>query len=252
MYSAMRITHGIIAMAVALLWAGSLYGQTGASHSQFDTRRHVVIEDFEAYTSEDLPTGWMTNRGRGNLVPVSPDMMNDQERYVIKEENGNTFVRAMMNDEAHRLVLLNGRHFDWDVNEYPNIRWDWRANKLPEGAREDQRSKNDTGAAFYVTFGRDWLGRPKSIKYSYSSTLPAGTTDSQGALRIIVVASEPEDGTGEWMTMERNVVEDYRRLFGSDPPNRPIGIILWSDSDTMNTTAEADFDNIILLSDFGQ
>jgi len=62
------------------------------------------------------------------------------------------------------------------------------------------------------------------------------------------LASEPDDGTGRWISYERNVADDYRLLFGKNPPNEPVAIMLWSDSDTVNSTAEVDFDDVMLLS----
>ena len=209
----------------------------------------ILVDDFESYDTGGLPVRWKTNQDRGDVVPVTAESMNEQERFVIKEENGNKFVRAIVNDQAHRLIMQNDEQMGWRLNEFPIISWDWRANVLPEGAREDRRNMNDTGAAVYVIFGKDWLGRPRSIKYSYSSSLKVGTTVSYGPLRVLVVSSAAEDGIGTWLNHERNVADDYRRLFGKKAPNKPQAIILWSDSDTIDSTSEADFDDIMLLSD---
>ena len=171
--------------------------------------------------------------------------MNDREQFVIVRERGNKALRAYTQGESQRVSLVNGQGgFTWNLFTHPRIRWDWRALKLPKGASE--RRKNDTGAAFYVTFGKDWLGRPRSIKYTYSSTLPVGTVIRFGALRVIVAASGAE-GYGEWMTIERNVVADYERVFGKTPNDQPSLITLWSDSNDTESVAEVDFDNIMLL-----
>ncbi len=208
--------------------------------------KEILLEDFESYPVGGVPTRWKTNKDR-SLIPITPELMIERENSFVRQEAGNRFVRIATIDQAFRLTLSNGEQYDWDVRENSRIRWDWRAMELPEGAREDKRNSNDTGAAFYVTFSTDWLGRPRSIKYTYSSTLPVGSTASYGVLKVLVVASAPENGTGEWMTIERDVVEDYKMLFGKSPANRPEMIMLWSDSDTKNSTAVADFDNIILL-----
>ena len=68
---------------------------------------------------------------------------------------------------------------------------------------------------------------------------------STGNVKIIVVSSGLEE-TGEWVQVTRNVVEDYRNIFGAAPPNAPTTITLWSDSDNTNSVAEVDFDNIML------
>lgn len=224
------------------------HGMAQATECPLDVKC-LLVDDFESYELDGLPLKWSTYQKQGEIVPVSARYMNDRERFIIQQESGNKFVRAIINDEAHRLIMPNDERLEWRLSEFPVLTWEWRANRLPAGAREDQRDRNDTGAAVYVVFGKDWLGRPKGIKYTYSSSLSTGSTRSYGPLKILVVSSEPEDGTGRWITHERNVAEDYRRLFGRTPPEKPVSIILWSDSDTTDSYAEADFDNIVLLSE---
>lgn len=67
-----------------------------------------------------------------------------------------------------------------------------------------------------------------------------------GPLRVLVVDTGLE-GIGSWKTVVRDVAADYRQIFGGDPPDRPLSITLWSDSDNTNSVGEADFDNIRLL-----
>jgi hypothetical protein len=208
----------------------------------------IVIDDFQAYEPDGLPLRWSTYQRQGEVYPVSGRFMNNRERFIVKEEDGNKFVRAIIRDEAHRLIMPNDGNLNWKLDEFPVLSWDWRANVLPIGGAENKRGTDDTGAAVYVVFGKDWLGRPKSIKYSYSSTLPVGTTISSRTLKVLVVASGATDGTGRWLMQERNLVEDYRQLFGGDPPNEPKAIMLWSDADTNDSLAEADFDNVTLVS----
>ena len=99
------------------------------------------------------------------------------------------------------------------------------------------------GGAVYITFGTDRLGRPKSIKYTYSSSLPPGSVLRQGSLRVVVVS---RGETNRWETIVRDVAADYRSLFGEDPPD-PKSITLWSDSDDTNSEAEVDVDDLVLL-----
>ena len=133
--------------------------------------------------------------------------------------------------EAIRIILPNGDGYRWRLDSHPRLQWRWRAHVLPEGAREDRRGPNDTGAALYVILSRDWLGRPRTIKYTYSSTLPVGSTASYGTLKVLV-ASSARDGVGRWQTVARDVVEDYRALFGGTPASEPVAIALWNDSDS--------------------
>ncbi|MEZ4700468.1 MAG: DUF3047 domain-containing protein [Rhodothermales bacterium] len=207
----------------------------------------VTIDDFESYSDGSLPTRWKYLQDK-QLVWVNPTHMRENEKFYVAEEKGNKFLRAFTHGEAVHLTMANEVDgFDWDVRTHPILRWDWRALQLPADAREDEDSKNDAGLGLYVYFSFEGfiIKRPKGIKYSYSSSLPVGTVLKQDKLRVIVVANGAED-FGKWLHFERNVVDDYRAVFGEDPPDRPLSIRLWSDSDNTNGYGEGDFDNIAL------
>jgi hypothetical protein len=208
----------------------------------------LLVDDFENGRAGAYPPRWKYLE-RSTLEPKAFDLvMNDHEKFFIVQEPGNKVLRAYTENESQRISLVNGEagyDFDWDLRTHPRLRWSWRANKLPVGASEED--KNDTGGAFYVTFdSKDWLRRPRTLKYTYSSTLPVGTVVKFGALRVIVV-STGADGHGDWLTIERDVVADYRHVFDREPPDRPVLITLWSDSNDTQSVAEVDFDNIELL-----
>lgn len=231
MFMALSLATGPIPVAISAL---TTFG---------DRPGAIVLDDFESYRPNGLPTRWSYIDARQRLIPVNPSIMNQDEFFVVSVEGGNKFVRAITSGRAHRLIMPNGTHYSWSLSERPHLAWEWRAQKLPVGAREDRSKQNDTGAAVYVTFERDWLGRPRSIKYTYSSTLPVGTTLTSGRLAVVVVSSG-KDGIGKWRKIERDVAADFRKLFGGNPPDKPFSIMIWSDSDSCADRSEADFDNI--------
>jgi hypothetical protein len=243
-------------MLISVLLLASILTAVPSAHAQSDPcagtpsgERCRVLDDFASYAPGARPTQWYANRGWDRIIPLTADGVMDDRQYVrVRAAEGNQFARAHTEGEAIRILRAAPRGFAWDTEALPYLQWRWRAQQLPEGANERNSATNDTGAAIYVTFGRDWLGRPKSIKYTYSSSLPVGTTVSYGPLKVLVVASAAEQGTGSWVRHTRNVVADYKRLFGSAPDKAPQAISLWSDSDTMNGTATVDFDDIVLRS----
>lgn len=219
-----------------------LHAQTVTAQSS-----QIVIDDFESYGNGALPVKWKAQLN-GKLVPLTEQFVDDNEWFYAKQEGRRKFVRAYANGEAVHVSKENGDGYSWDLKTHPLLAWDWRAEHLPEGAREDKDDRNDSGAAVYVIFSVDGfiLKRPKSIKYVYSSTLPVGTVVNYGKLQVIV-ASSALDGTGQWLSVERDVEADYRRVFNEKPPSKPILIRLWADSDNTRSKATADFDNIKVL-----
>lgn len=209
-----------------------------------------LLDDFESDTVSQPPHKWRTDKNRDELLRLThEDAMDPGQNVYVHEEDDNQFARVYTDDEAFRVVLSRKRSLDWHLDKRPYLQWTWRAKELPEGANEKHSRSNDTGGAVYVTFDTDWLGRPKSIKYTYSASLPVGTTVDYGALKVLVVASKEEQGLDKWITHERNVMKDYKRLFGRSPNKQPLAFMMWSDSDTMDSTGKIDFDNILLLSE---
>lgn len=222
----------------AALWLGT------SVHAQESQPSVSVIDDFEQYEAGGYPTEWVRVDGKNKVRGVE-EVLEEGERFEILEEGGNQFVRLYTKNEYIRFSQRNGKEFDWNLNEHPRLKWRWRALHLPKGASE--KNKNDTGGSVYVTFGTDWLGRPKSIKYTYSSTLPVGTTVSFGPLKVIVVESGNEPRTGTWKTEVRHVANDYRQVFGEAPPDRPVSITLSGDSDSTHDESKVDIDDLTIL-----
>jgi hypothetical protein len=228
-------------LSLLLLLAAPLYASAPP-----DTAA-VLVDDFESYPVGEFPERWVfVDEDRS--IKTFEEAREEGEEFFIAEKAGNQFLRVRTVNEAQRYTLRNGEEFEWNLPDYPRLQWRWRAQHLPEGASE--RGENDTGGAVYVTFGSDWLGRPKSIKYTYSSSLPVGSVVSFGPLKVIVVDSREEPRFGRWQTVQRNVRADYRQVFGGDPPERPVSITVWSDSDTTGDRAVVDFDDITLLPPF--
>lgn len=228
-------------LSIILVFALSVFP---AIRADAPTRPDVItVEDFQQYRVGDFPSRWRFISGRDRAEPLDVLLAGDRS-FLVREERGRKFLRLTTEGRSLRISLRAGHDFDWDLERHPYISWDWRAIELPEGAREDR--VNDTGAAVYVTFGADWLGRPRSIKYTYSTLLPKGTVVRFGPVRVLVVDTGLE-GIGTWRTVERDVAADYRAVFGGTPPTEPLSITLWSDADDTQSTGKADFDNIRLL-----
>ena len=216
-----------------------------------DAQQAVVIEDFEGYMDSGLPTAWfISSRGSSRLMPIPQDHARPGDFVKVIQDGSGQVLQMYTAGESVQIVLpATSEQLAWDLAVHPKLSWQWKAIKLPQQALESQASKNDTGGALYVAFDcEDWLRRPCIIKYVYSTALSEGTTVRYGKLRVLVV-STGLDGIGEWMTIERNVVEDYRELFGQDPPGNPRFIMLWGDSDTTEGESDVYFDNLMLLPD---
>lgn len=215
---------------------------------------NLLIENFENEEGGELPSGWYDRDGNKKLVNHTKEFLQGYN-YRVREEDGNKFLHYEGSSAKHiSFPLINKEKeniYNINLYETPVLRWKVRAHSLPENANEDVNERNDAVASIYVAFdmGRIALFKkvPKTIRYTWSTTLQKGTRTSKlfGNQNIIVVKSGRED-MGEWVTFERNIVEDYRMVFGDDPPKTPLALIILSDGDSTGSYAEADYDDIML------
>jgi hypothetical protein len=128
-----------------------------------------------------------------------------------------------------------------DLKETPILEWRWKVMTLPTGGNACQKSTDDEAAQVYV----GWLRTPESVRsriigYVWDSTVPVGTIcKSQKTSTVTyVVLRSGADELGKWITERRNVVEDFRRIYG-EPPDNPTVLSLAIDSDDTRSSADS-------------
>ncbi|MEE8425162.1 MAG: DUF3047 domain-containing protein [Elusimicrobiota bacterium] len=172
-------------------------------------------------------------------------------------------LHATSRDAASGLIMrLSG-----DARKTPILRWRWRVSGiLPKGDAR-KKSGDDYPARIYVTFKYDSsrvgfgtrmkYGLAKKlygeypphagINYIWANKLARGEAVENAytnRVKMIAVRSGGAEA-GKWLTEERNILADYRRLFGEDPP--PVaGIAVMTDTDNTHGSAEAWYADISL------
>ncbi len=179
-----------------------------------------------------FPSGW-----------TSQDKINMARVYSVKAEEGAKFLHADSTGQA--VQIMYEKRFA--LNDFPMLRWRWRAVTFPEGSNERERNGNDSVLGVYVVFSY-WPVR--AIKYIWSDTLPEGSSfDSPHSSRAkIVVVASGRESSGTWVTEKRNLLEDYRSFFGEtdkNPVSKGIGIL--TDADNTHSHAVGDYSAIEIL-----
>ena len=187
-----------------------------------------TVEDFSSYEQDTFPEGWKSRGGEGSEVYR---VRSDHEPYL----------------EAHakNSAVTIAKKFEYELAEYPYLRWQWRAIELPQGGDERYKKTGDSAAAIYVIF--EGRFRPKSIKYVWSASLPRGTTTESpyNSKTKVVVMQNQSSPMREWISERVNVYADYQRLFGGETESvQAIGLM--SDSDNTESTAVAHYKAIMI------
>ena len=169
-----------------------------------------------------------------------------KEVYTIQEEAAERYLNAKSHDQTNFII----KKVSVDLVEYPYLNWSWRIHQLPESGDESVKSYCDVAASMAVVLNKSRI-LPKSIKYSWSATLPKDHfTQSPFATwparcDIHVVASGEED-LGVWRHEKVNVLEDYKRFYNKEKvkSKKIHAFVVMTDSDNTGSSAEADYNNI--------
>jgi DUF3047 family protein len=135
-----------------------------------------------------------------------------------------------------------------DLRRTPLLRWRWRVLEFPRDADGRVKDRDDQAIGIYVSYG-GILGQ-RSIAYRWETNTPVGTegdaTYGAGLVKVHWIAVRNQsDGTGEFRIDERNVADDFQRVFGFVPTD-PI-IAVTTNSQYTRTRAVAELDWIELM-----
>ncbi len=187
----------------------------------------TLIEDFETLTHGDLPDkGWESRNG-------SP-----KGSYKIDLEGSNHYLAAKDTGRSIQVFRKGG----WDIAKEPWLKWSWRVKEFPKGADESNPKKNDSAAAIYVVFPRRFFV-PEAIKYVWSQVVASETILMKSKKFPAIVVRTGTEMKEKWVDELRNVAEDYKKLFGRNPPD-PVAIGFLTDADAVKGSAKADYDNV--------
>ncbi len=170
-------------------------------------------------------------------------------QFQVLFENGDHFLKSKSSDACSGLYVKQ----DCPVMPDLTLSWRWRALLFPKKKNSDNlsnKSEDDFAARVYIIFLGANFFKSDVIEYIWDEKIPVGTTASSpysDRIKLYVLRNGPApEASGGWFEEERNVYEDYKKLYGR-PPEKPVGAIaLMSDSDNTRTSSEADFTSITL------
>jgi hypothetical protein len=190
----------------------------------------VVVADWSKYAvgPTGLPEGW---KG-GSWGSPKYD-------FAVIENDGHRVLQLKSEGDSSTISTeLKGKV---NLKETPILEWRWRITKLPKGADARKSATDDEAGQIYVGWPRfPEAVRSRIIGYIWDTTAPVGSdfkSEKTGTVHYIVVESGPVK-LGQWITERRNVVEDFKKVYGEEPPS-PGALSISIDSDDTKSSAEA-------------
>ena len=195
----------------------------------------VVVEDWSEAEVEGrgVPPGWQ----KQNWGSPKYD-------FTIVNEGGQKVLRLRSEDESS----TTSKEIKVDVKQYPILEWRWKVVAIPKGGDARRKETDDEAAQLYVTFPRfPSAVRSRIMGYIWDSTAPVGAifqSQKVGTVTFVVVRSGDAD-LGEWHVETRNVLEDYRRIYGERPRESVGAVSISINSQNTNSSAESYFGEIL-------
>lgn len=191
-----------------------------------------------------------------NWRPVTFPKIREHTRYTIEQQERESVLRAESRASASAIVY----RIPFRVYDYPRLRWKWKVENVYARGNARTKEGDDYPLRIYVLFEYDpsTASAFDRAKYGLAKAL-YGEYPPHSALNYIWASREDEGGIltnpyapsakmivlqkgkrnlGRWIVEERNILDDYRRAFGTDPPAMAtLGIM--SDSDNTGEASVA-------------
>ena len=217
----------------------------------------IVVGDFSGSgASGELPDQWQV---------LLFDGVTKQTTYQYQGEQDGSSVQAISQGGASGLI----RRIVIDPAHYPILSFSWKIDGIVADANLQKKSGDDAPARVYVTFAYDeekvgfWeMVKFEAIKFIYGEYPPIASL-------VYVWASNSEQGTffdnpytdrakvfvleagadkkGQWLTEQRNIVQDYALAFGETEIPMVSGVAIMTDTDNTGGAATAWYGNILFL-----
>ena len=191
---------------------------------------------FASHFERGLDGRWLPEKFIMGLKPTD---------YTVVPDGSNSCLRASAtNSNSALMVKLN-----FKPPAHLFVRWRWKIDRTPPGASDRVVHDYDHAARLIIAFDT-FIGPPRSIDYLWANTEPIGTAmphPLMGRAQMLVLESG-NGRAGEWITEERDVTEDWRRLFPGRKMPKIVGIGVLTDTDSTHTQVTAGYENIELYS----
>jgi hypothetical protein len=182
-----------------------------------------------------LPSGWVVRTS----FKTSPAVF-----AVVTNSSSVNRVLAMTADSASATLTAPPLP-EVELNRMPWLRWSWRVTTLPKAGDGRYPAQDDQAIGIYVTSGTRFNQR--ALAYRWETETPVGTegqvTYFMGAIKVswIAVRNKADATAGNFILEERNVRDDFQRVYGFIPDKVYLGICCNSQYSKTKAAAELDW-----------
>jgi hypothetical protein len=186
--------------------------------------------------------------------------------YSVERDGGESFLRAESNTSASAIILKQ----EFNVYEYPMVRWRWKINNIYLKVDPETKPGDDYPIRIYIIFKYDpeKAGALEGFKYGIAKQLygeyPPHSTlnyvwankEEQTAIITspytdkakLIALKKGSKMVGTWQAEEVNILSDYKKAFGTSPPEL-ASLAIMNDSDNTGQASVSYLDFIEVFRD---
>lgn len=210
------------------------------------------------------PADFDPNDSNARILRHAPFGRKKEAVYVRDEKVDGTPVIKATSEQAISSVNTPLRA---DPFEFSYLEWEWKIDEVLQSGNLTEKDGDDFVARIYVTFDYPVSDLPfgqklkyrvyktftsfdiplRSLNYVWASKEDVGTIAESPFTNWVqyIVVNSGNDEAGKWVSLKRNIVEDYREAFGEEP-REITGITIMTDSDNTGESTKAWFGPITL------
>lgn len=209
--------------------------------------KHILfVEDFD-----DL----------NNWKPLHFPKIEEHSTYTVESKDAESYLKAESKASASGLIYKN----EFNVYEFPKVRWRWKVENIYKNGNAKTKKGDDYPIRVYIIFKYDpkKAGFWEKITYN-TAKLIYGEYPPHSSLNYIwanrehgesiltspytdrakmIHLQQGEARLGVWIVEEINILEDYQRAFGEEPPS-VTSIAIMNDSDNTGESSVSYVDYI--------
>lgn len=188
--------------------------------------------------------------------PLTFPKIKQHSKYKVIEENGVFALQAISQSSASGLKFRK----QFNIKEFPIVRWKWKVTNTLSKGDATKKSGDDYPIRIYINYkyNPETASFGEGLKYGAAKTL-YGEYPPHSALNYVwankkrskeIITSPYSDRVkmipidsgdeklDQWVSHEVNVLEDYKRAFGEEPPAE-ASLAIMSDSDNTAQSTQA-------------
>jgi len=203
----------------------------------------------------------------GNVIRLEFNNLDDWEQlnfpkikkhstYSIIQEKNKNILLCESNGSASGLILKK----TFNIYNYSKLKWKWKISNVFSNGDPLKKSGDDYPVRVYIIFKYDpdkaslyEKAKYNAAKLIYGEYPPHSSVNYVWSSRVIpdkiitspytervklILLQKGNEKVNTWVTEEVNILEDYRRAYGENPPET-ASLAIMSDSDNTGESAKA-------------